>query len=92
MTGSTPPAREAVLSALLGPRGPEVTCEQCFDQLDRYVELELAGSDAHAAMPGMREHLQGCSACAEDHDSLRDLLASESTIGREDRRSTPGRF
>jgi hypothetical protein len=74
---------QAALAALLGPRGSEVSCEQCFDQLDRYVELELAGSDAHPTMPGVPEHLQGCPACAEDRDSLRDLLLSESIIAPE---------
>jgi hypothetical protein len=66
-----------LLGRLLGPPGPELTCEQCFDQLDRYVELELAGSDADAAIPRMRAHLVGCPACAEDRDSLRELLLSE---------------
>ena len=59
---------------LLGPDGPEVTCEQCFEQLDAYVELELAGADADAAIPGMQAHLVGCPACAEDRESLRALL------------------
>jgi hypothetical protein len=66
-----------VLARLVGPPGPELTCEQCFDHLDRYVELELAGSDADAAIPGMSAHLEGCPACAEDRDSLRELLLSE---------------
>ena len=30
------------LERLLGPAGPEVTCEECFELLDQYVELELA--------------------------------------------------
>ena len=51
------------------------SCEECFEQLDRYVELELDGADADAAVPGMRAHLEGCSACDEDHDSLHALLA-----------------
>lgn len=59
-----------VLGRLLGPPGPELTCEECFDLIDRYAELELAGRDADAAVPGMRAHLQGCPACAEDHESL----------------------
>ncbi len=63
------------LGRLLGPSGPEVSCEECFEQLDRYVELELAGADAEAAVPGMRAHFEGCSACAEDHESLRALLS-----------------
>ena len=36
---------------LLGPAEPEVGCDACFDQLDRYVELELAGADADATTP-----------------------------------------
>ena len=66
-----------MLSRLLGPAGPEASCEECFDQLDRYVELELAGEDADARLPGMRAHLQGCPACREDHASLRALVSSE---------------
>jgi predicted anti-sigma-YlaC factor YlaD len=73
------PSRTAeLLARLLGPAAPELTCEQCFEELDRYVELELAGRDADAAVPGMRPHLQGCPACREDHDSLAALVASES--------------
>jgi hypothetical protein len=63
-----------LLGRLLGPDGPELTCERCFEELDRYVELELAGDDADGAIPGMRAHLEGCSACAEDHESLRALV------------------
>jgi hypothetical protein len=65
------------LRALLGPDGPELTCEQCFDELDRFVELELAGANADAAVPGMRAHLAGCPACGDDHASLLALAASE---------------
>jgi hypothetical protein len=66
-----------VLRALLGPNGPELTCEECFEQLDRYVELELQGLDADAGVPGMRAHLEGCPACHEDHESLRALVAED---------------
>jgi hypothetical protein len=63
-----------LMARLLGPDGPEVTCETCFEQLDRYVELELAGADAEHAVPGMHAHLEGCGACREEHDSLVALL------------------
>jgi hypothetical protein len=68
-----PDLRQA-LGRLLGPAGPEVSCEQCFDELDRYVELELAGLEADVALPGFRAHLDGCPACREDHESLRALV------------------
>jgi hypothetical protein len=68
-----------LLRALLGPKGPELSCEQCFEQLDRYVELELAGSNADEAIPGMRAHLEGCPACHEDHVSLRSFVQSDAS-------------
>jgi hypothetical protein len=62
------------LERVLGPAAPELTCEACFEHLDHYVELERAGADAERAIPGMGAHLQGCPACAEDHESLHALL------------------
>jgi hypothetical protein len=64
------------LNHLLGPDGPEVGCDECFDQLDGFVELELSGADVDAAFPGLRGHLQGCPACREEHESLLALLSS----------------
>jgi len=69
--------RDQRLRAMLGPEGPELTCDECFEQLDRYVELELSGADADQAVPGLGAHLEGCPACREDHESLRDLVKSE---------------
>ena len=73
-----------LLGALLGPAGPELTCEECFEQLDRYVEFELSGRDADAAVPGMHAHLEGCPACAEDRESLHALVRSEREPRRRD--------
>jgi hypothetical protein len=67
--------RNERLERLLGPAGPDIGCEECFERLDEYVELELRGRDADSAVPGMREHLAGCPACREEHDSLRALLS-----------------
>jgi hypothetical protein len=62
------------IEPLLGPAGPEVDCDTCFAELDRYVEAELAGTDADAAVPGLRAHLDGCRACREEHESLLALV------------------
>jgi hypothetical protein len=75
MTENTGP--KVPLGRLLGPSGPELTCEECFEHLDHYVELEVRGEDAERAVPGMRAHLEGCPACHEDHESLRTLIEAE---------------
>jgi hypothetical protein len=66
-----------MIDGLLGPSGPELSCEACFEHLDEYVELEVAGEDADARIPGMHEHLEGCPACREDHESLRELVEAD---------------
>jgi len=65
------------LARLLGPAEPEVGCDTCFEELDRYVELEVAGEDADAAIPGLAAHLQGCPACHEEHESLLAFVRGE---------------
>ena len=77
---TTGTADHDLFTRLLGPAGPELTCERCFDQLDRYVELELADARADQQVPGMREHLQGCPACDEDHKSLLTFIADDRPI------------
>lgn len=74
MTGNMPDDARILAQRLVGPADPELTCEECFEVLDVYVERELAGGRADAQMPEMRAHLAGCSACREDYDSLLALL------------------
>jgi hypothetical protein len=74
VTGNVPDEAGVLAGRLIGPAGPELSCEECFDVLDVYVERELAGGDAGGEMPAMREHLAGCSACRDDRDSLLALL------------------
>jgi anti-sigma factor RsiW len=64
-----------IIDRLLGPAEPEATCEECFEQLDVYVDRELLTHDAEAAMPALTAHLRGCPACAEDHASLVALMS-----------------
>ena len=68
---------EPILVRLLGTGERAVDCDECFDQLDRYVEAELARQPADELFPGLRAHLAGCPTCAEEHESLRALLETE---------------
>jgi hypothetical protein len=70
-------AQKELVRRLLGPAEPELGCDECFEELDRYVELEVAGTGADEAIPGMRAHLEGCPACREDYESLRALVESQ---------------
>lgn len=73
---------QQTVKRVLGPAEPEVLCDECFDKLDEYVQLELSGGNPSEELPGMHPHLEGCPACHEDYESLRALLgASDSPQG-----------
>jgi hypothetical protein len=74
-----PELRQA-LGRLLGPKEPEIGCDECFALLDQYVEHELSGEDPDTAIPGLRAHLEGCPACREEHESLRALVGGEQAL------------
>jgi anti-sigma factor RsiW len=68
---------DSTIARLLGPAEPEILCEECFEQLDVYVDAEVRDADADATVPGMHAHLQGCPACAEEYESLRALVQQD---------------
>ncbi|HET8536916.1 MAG TPA: hypothetical protein VFL73_07015 [Solirubrobacteraceae bacterium] len=70
--------KRALLDRLLGPGESEVTCDECFELLDQYVDLEAQGEDADTRLPGMRAHLHGCPACREEHESLLEFVSPQS--------------
>ncbi|KAF0845746.1 hypothetical protein [Nocardia caishijiensis] len=71
MTDPTP----TMLDALLADTSPYLSCDECFDRIDIYVERRLA--DPGYDDPAMRIHLAGCGACAEEERTLRELLAQD---------------
>ena len=74
------PDLKQALGRLLGPGRREIGCDECLDELDRYVELELVGDDADATVPGFRAHLAGCPACREDYESLKAFVGGEQAL------------
>jgi hypothetical protein len=70
------PDLEQALTRLLGSAQAELGCDECFEMVDRYVELELAGADSDAEIPRLRAHLAGCQVCREDYESLRAFVGA----------------
>ena len=68
---------DETVARLLGPAAPELGCDECFEALDEYVELELSGAPADERVAGMAPHLAGCPACREEYESLRALAGAQ---------------
>ena len=75
MTKSARGLSAEAIASLLADTSPYLSCDDCFAQLDVYVERRRA--DAHFEDPAMAAHLAGCGACAEEAATLQDLLADD---------------
>jgi uncharacterized protein YdiU (UPF0061 family) len=56
----------------------DVDCEQVFNTLDQYAEIEIRKEDAARLMPLVHNHLETCSDCCDEYEALLDVLAKAS--------------
>jgi hypothetical protein len=52
----------------------EIGCDECFNELHKFAELELAGKSPEEAMPLVKDHLDKCSSCSEEYQALLKAL------------------
>jgi hypothetical protein len=67
-----------VLARLTLDTEPWLSCDQCFDDIDLYVELLVRHREAQ--MPAMAVHLRACPACAEEAETLSVLAAEDAGV------------
>lgn len=63
-----------IIRAVAMTRDEEIGCDDCFAELDRFVEIELAGRSPAEALPLVSAHLERCKSCREEYEALRDIL------------------
>ena len=77
---NTPLTAQATLRLTLDTE-PYLSCDECFNQVDGYIEALLADPDHD--LPAMRTHLAGCTACAEEARSLAWFVAVQAGLDPE---------
>lgn len=70
MTTIEAQAMKRLLRSLANISPDEIGCDDCFEVVDQFVELELAGKDAEEALPLVKDHLNRCDACREEYRAL----------------------
>jgi hypothetical protein len=63
-----------MVRSILTAHPDEIGCDECLDQLDRFVEMKLVGKDAAEAMPLVQDHLARCRDCHEEFEALLQAL------------------
>lgn len=67
-------------SLLKEEAGEMLTCDECRERLNAFVEDQVAGADVARAHPTMHAHLQGCVDCAADAALLAEVLQTHTEI------------
>lgn len=75
MTEASRPLSAETIERMLADTEPYLSCDECFARIDEYVEQRLARPDR--VDPAMEAHLAGCGACAEEAETLRELLIAD---------------
>jgi hypothetical protein len=65
---------DRLVRAIATTREDEIGCDECLEQMDRFVEMKLSGLDAAAAMPLVQDHLDKCGHCREEFEALLTAL------------------
>jgi hypothetical protein len=67
------PRLRRLLRHLADTEDQEISCDECFDLVSQYVDLEITGAVADRTLSQLRQHLQQCGVCQEEYEVLRDL-------------------
>lgn len=71
---------KALIGEIADTREVEIGCDECFERLDRFVDMKLSGLDAAQAMPLVQEHLEICGECRDEFEAfMAALRATEET-------------
>jgi hypothetical protein len=63
-----------LVRAIVTARAEEIACDECFEQLDCFVEMTLAGMDSAQAVSLVQDHLERCHDCREEFETLLTVL------------------
>ena len=71
-----PAMLKQMIRAVIATRPDEIGCDECFEELDSFIEMTLAGKNAADAMPLVDDHLRRCRDCREEFEALLAVLHS----------------
>ncbi len=68
--GMDPDLLKQMARGVMTTRPDEIGCDECFKQVDHFVDMVLDGKDAAAALPLVQDHLNRCQDCREEYEAL----------------------
>jgi hypothetical protein len=68
-----------MVCAIITTHVAEISCEECFQHIERFAELTLCDGKACTVLPLVDDHLEHCADCREEFEALLTALRSGAT-------------
>jgi len=72
----TPKILKKMVMMVKMTKSEEIGCDDCFDEMNEFAEMELAGKSPERAMPLVEEHINRCRDCKEEYEALVEAMKS----------------
>ena len=66
-----------IMKTIFSEKEDEITCSDCFDHVDQYVDMLREGRDPAVVLPHVKEHLECCHCCKKEFEALITILEAQ---------------
>jgi hypothetical protein len=73
-----------IIKTVLSVPMEEITCGECFEVIDQYVDMLRSGQDPAVVLPRVKEHLGQCHCCDVEFRALISILEAAAAQSGED--------
>ena len=71
------PLWQTLVKSAIDTQKEEIGCSECYDHLDEYADLLMAGIPPSEVMELVKQHLRHCPDCTTVFESLLTIISSE---------------
>jgi hypothetical protein len=88
MTQTKPPKKHncgpddvtGLMRTIFSAEEEDITCDECFEHIDQYVDMLRAGEDAATVLPKVKLHLEQCRCCESELQAFIAILEAETGL------------
>ncbi len=85
MTQAQPPKKRhcgpddvaGLMRTIFSAEEEDITCDECYEHIDQYVDMLRAGEDAATVLPKVKIHLEQCRCCEMELRAFIAILEAE---------------
>ncbi|MBN1427950.1 MAG: hypothetical protein JXB07_06165 [Anaerolineae bacterium] len=72
-----------LMRTIFSAEDDDITCGECYDHIDEYVDMLRAGEDAATVLPKVKTHLAQCKCCEMEFKAFIAILEAEADRDRD---------